>query len=194
MITGQRVLLWLFWALHKTFLHALKYWHSASMHYILIFKVPSINVNIFTSVQSIHFHGGGEGVCEYQHVFLDTFSFLAWFLLFSFGFLALKKCWCVLFFLGGGLRKCMVCALWKCWHLWMVPKHMPLLIRITALWGTLPYTEWHGSGGWLDFFYLSLEIINIYPNDPKAKIQLHVLPNPTVYPFQRKVTLCCQVF
>ncbi len=44
-----------------------------------------------------------------------TFNFLAWCLLFSWWFLALKKCWCILGFFGGrgGLRNCMVCTLMK---------------------------------------------------------------------------------
>ncbi len=34
-----------------------------------------------------------------------TFNFLVWFLLFSWEFLALKKCWCVLFLGGRGSQK-----------------------------------------------------------------------------------------
>ncbi len=34
---------------------------------------------------------------SYWPLFSYTFNFLAWFLLFSWGFLARKKCWCILF-------------------------------------------------------------------------------------------------
>ncbi len=75
---------------------------------ILICKGPSKNGNNFTSVQNKHVRGGGGGDL-WKSIFLPyTFNFCAWFLLFSWGFLPLKKCWSVLFFFGGGggLRKC----------------------------------------------------------------------------------------
>ncbi len=53
----------------------------------------------------------GEGGCLWKSTFFPyTFNFLARFLLFSWWFLALKKCWCLFIFGGGGLRKCMVCT------------------------------------------------------------------------------------
>ncbi len=57
---------------------------------------------------------GGEGGLWKSTFFMQTFNFLAWFLLFSWGYLALKKCWYVLFLGGGG-------GLRKCWYLWMAP-------------------------------------------------------------------------
>ncbi len=56
---------------------------------------------------------GGVGVCENQHFFCTLLTFWPDYL-FSWGFLALKKCWCVLFFLGGeGVSESMVCTLMK---------------------------------------------------------------------------------
>ncbi len=46
----------------------------------------------------------GEGDLWKSTIFPNTFNFLAWFLLFLRGFLALKKCWCVLIF-GRGSQK-----------------------------------------------------------------------------------------
>ncbi len=75
-----------------------------------------------------HFHkctnhtlsGGGGGVL-WKSIFLSyTFNFLAWFLLFSWAFLTLKKCWCVLFF-GGVSESVWFVYSWKCLHLWMAP-------------------------------------------------------------------------
>ncbi len=55
-----------------------------------------------------HFHectnhtlSGGGGLWK-STFYPYTINFLVWFLLFSWGFLALKKCWCVLFFLVRG--------------------------------------------------------------------------------------------
>ncbi len=82
------------------------------------FKGLSINVNIFTSVQTIQFHGELGSVKI--NIFPYTFNILAWFSLFSREFLALKKCWCVLFYLGGGASESVLFVYsWKCSHLWM---------------------------------------------------------------------------
>ncbi len=57
------------------------------------------------SVQTVHLRGGGERGLWKSTFFPYTFTFLAWFLLFSWGFLALKKCWYVLFFWGEGVSE-----------------------------------------------------------------------------------------
>ncbi len=64
-------------------------------------KGPSINVKIFTGVQTIHFRGEGR-VYENQTFFCTLLNFCPDFLLFSWGLLALKKCWSILLFCGEG--------------------------------------------------------------------------------------------
>ncbi len=79
----------------------------------LIHLIVKIFIPVFSYLlnKCQHFHectnhtllGGGEG-CENQ-IFIHTLNFLTWFLLFSWGFLALQKSRCVLFFFGGGYQK-----------------------------------------------------------------------------------------
>ncbi len=63
----------------------------------------------------------GESV-KIKFFSIHLFNFLAWFLLLSCGFLALKKWWCVfLFGVEGVSESVWFVHLWKCWHLWTVP-------------------------------------------------------------------------
>ncbi len=66
--------------------------------------------------------GWGEGGGLWKSTFLNFLVRLK-FLLFSWGFLALKKCWCI-FFLGweGVSESVWFVHSWKCWHLWMALK------------------------------------------------------------------------
>ncbi len=79
------------------------------IHILPYVKEPFINVNIFTSVQTIHFWGE-RGVCENQHFFYTLLTFWSDFYYFH----GHSKNVDVYSFLGGGgLRKCMVCTLMK---------------------------------------------------------------------------------
>ncbi len=72
-------------------------------------KGPSINVNIFMSVQTIHFLGGV--VCENQNCLCTLLTFWPDFYYIFMGIFGTQKVFmCTLSFGGGGLRKCMVCT------------------------------------------------------------------------------------
>ncbi len=76
-------------------------------------KGLSINVNIFTSVQTTKFQGErGGGVCENQHFFHTLLTFWPDFFNFH-GDFVLPKNVNVYSFREGGLRECMVCTLMK---------------------------------------------------------------------------------
>ncbi len=61
---------------------------------VLLTKGPSKNVNVFTSVQNIHFQGGGLKI----NIFPYTFNFLAWFF--------------IIFMRIFGTQKMLMCTLW----------------------------------------------------------------------------------
>ncbi len=96
---------------------------------VLIYRQPTkqqehaSNINHQTLLGAVHkcqhFHECTNHTLSWGYVkiniFSYTFNFMAWFLLFSWEFLALKKCWCVLFFWRGGewVSESMVCTLIK---------------------------------------------------------------------------------
>ncbi len=94
-----------------------KYW---CCHLYNLPKGPSINVNIFTSVQTIHLQGKGGGLWK-STFFPYTFNFLTWFLLFSCRFLTLKNVEVYFLWWGGVSKSVWFVHSWKCWHLWMAP-------------------------------------------------------------------------
>ncbi len=96
--------------MHLTTLNWLKY-------FVTYYKGPSISVNIFMSVQTIHFSGG----LWKSKYFPYTFKFLALFLIFSWGFLALKNVNVYSFGGRGVFESVWFVHSWKCWHLWMAP-------------------------------------------------------------------------
>ncbi len=87
-------------------------------------KVPSINVNIFTSVQTIHFLGGWR-VCENQHFFPTLLTFWHDFYYFHGDFWHSKNV-DVYLFLGRWEDRVSESVWfvhsWKCWHLWTATK------------------------------------------------------------------------
>ncbi len=68
-------------------------------------KGPVINFNIFMGVQTIHIgRWGGRGIVKINF-YLYTFNFLAWFLLFAWGFYAIKNVDVYAFFDRGGSQR-----------------------------------------------------------------------------------------
>ncbi len=101
----------------------LKY-HTNQNTFIIINPVvpkgPSINVNIFTSLQTIHFRG--EGGLWKSNFFWYTFNFWSWFFIILIGIFGTQKMvMCTLFWGEGVSESVWFVHSWKCRHLWTAP-------------------------------------------------------------------------
>ncbi len=96
-------------------------------------------MSTFSQVNRPYTFGGGGGSLKMKTKLCYTFNFLAWFLLFSWGFWHSKMSICNLFGEGGVSESLWFVHSWKCWHLWKATKtiiYFHILMKYLDKWET----------------------------------------------------------